>query len=179
MEFYAIARLDIWTILKCFNSQRDGILHRVKNGDDDFRTRFNSQRDGILLYRQTPKRVEGYSFNSQRDGILRGILGVLGAAVMFQFPTGWNSTLQTAAEVAQIWGFNSQRDGILLHLFLLVWFGIVRFNSQRDGILPAVNHIDEGPYVTFQFPTGWNSTPSQALRNSSTKVSIPNGMEFY
>ena len=31
----------------------------------------------------------------------------------------------------------------------------------------------------FQFPTGWNSTLINYQKRSKTKVSIPNGMEFY
>ena len=55
---------------------------------------------------------------------------------MFQFPTGWNSTV--------FWN-------------LLVRLLEERFNSQRDGILPKLG-ITEFEYVKFQFPTGWNST---------------------
>ena len=31
----------------------------------------------------------------------------------------------------------------------------------------------------FQFPTGWNSTQAQPKEAAKSKVSIPNGMEFY
>ena len=37
-----------------------------------------------------------------------------------------------------------------------------------------------GAHRAFQFPTGWNSTPSiETIDLSVTVVSIPNGMEFY
>ena len=96
----------------------------------------------------------------------------------FQFPTGWNSTL--------IWSDYHHLDSC--------------FNSQRDGILLyAPSHFTYRKL--FQFPTGWNSTmkkPTDEQRlecfNSqrdgilptlmpsiaaSSRVSIPNGMEFY
>ena len=53
----------------------------------------------------------------------------------FQFPTGWNSTLDDFTIEQQINRFNSQRDGILLF-----------------AAAPEV--LEKG----FQFPTGWNST---------------------
>ena len=33
--------------------------------------------------------------------------------------------------------------------------------------------------IKFQFPTGWNSTPSKRETRADGLVSIPNGMEFY
>ena len=33
--------------------------------------------------------------------------------------------------------------------------------------------------LSFQFPTGWNSTQEQPLIDNPNVVSIPNGMEFY
>ena len=99
-----------------FNSQRDGILPRIGNKISSLRNSFNSQRDGILL------RLAVLSLQQ----------------ILFQFPTGWNSTdtsAQTHAECpvsipngmefykltdnesfCRI-SFNSQRDGILLYVF--------------------------------------------------------------
>ena len=56
--------------------------------------------------------------------------------VVFQFPTGWNSTLVAPVRIADDVSFNSQRDGILREVFQY----IRTFEPQ------------------FQFPTGWNST---------------------
>ena len=64
-----------------------------------------------------------------RDGIDQFINNV------FQFPTGWNSTGSAAAPSEFVGGFNSQRDGILL--------------------------------------------AGRALLARENRVSIPNGMEFY
>ena len=53
------------------------------------------------------------------------------------------------------------------------------FNSQRDGIL-QIGRLRALRKSLFQFPTGWNSTkffPSPLIW--LTRVSIPNGMEFY
>ena len=54
-----------------------------------------------------------------------------------------------------------------------------RFNSQRDGILHnATGYVMK--YITFQFPTGWNSTRWVFCDYyEEIEVSIPNGMEFY
>ena len=77
----------------------------------------------------------------------------------FQFPTGWNSTLNSTILSERSKCFNSQRDGILL------WIGIAwgiaigsSFNSQRDGILHS---------------------SCVAQYDGRQLVSIPNGMEFY
>ena len=96
--------------------------------------------------------------------------------------------------------FNSQRDGILRKDFTFGKIGYKRFNSQRDGILlrdiySAIREItfqfptgwnSTNLCVTisfavfmFQFPTGWNSTTAFVVRFVMTSVSIPNGMEFY
>ena len=98
---------------------------------------------------------------------------------LFQFPTGWNSTLGDHTYAVVIGGFNSQRDGILLDFSLKLgvfffvsipngmefyssrFFGrlyIESFNSQRDGILPNLSAL---------------------ISMELKRVSIPNGMEFY
>ena len=139
-------------------------------------------------------------FNSQRDGILQ--FYVIGTFVerWFQFPTGWNSTLNLARNYDALARFNSQRDGILLFWegnepfirdrfqFPTGWnsticlplslLAVSSFNSQRDGIL-----LFDAPFTFvfswFQFPTGWNSTAVLFHLWFSLLVSIPNGMEFY
>ena len=147
------------------------------------------------------------SFNSQRDGILPlpiiGKFPILGVSIpngmefyarlwrrrdnggLFQFPTGWNSTIGTNLNSLADVGFNSQRDGILLNHCLIVideaqfqfptgwnstnleydFYSIdSRFNSQRDGILRGAWGRVDASRTTFQFPTGWNSTaPARVL----------------
>ena len=97
-------------------------------------------------------------FNSQRDGILLIVryYSIL-AYFLFQFPTGWNSTIATATTPWQPSCFNSQRDGILqwddwawllaeivsipngMEFYrsrsLMRACPLLCFNSQRDGIL--------------------------------------------
>ena len=75
----------------------------------------------------------------------------------FQFPTGWNSTLNKSKDTISAGSFNSQRDGILPKSTSLTAAGRGRFNSQRDGILQKFENYSLS-YVWFQFPTGWNST---------------------
>ena len=57
--------------------------------------------------------------------------------LLFQFPTGWNSTKLGGQDIEAI---------------------LKRFNSQRDGILPCRGSIIQSEAGSFQFPTGWNST---------------------
>ena len=76
---------------------------------------------------------------------------------MFQFPTGWNSTLTMNFRSSIANGFNSQRDGILL---------IMQGTTEEQK-------------RAFQFPTGWNSTNCTRYSDYEGMVSIPNGMEFY
>ena len=96
--------------------------------------------------------------------------------------------------------FNSQRDGILRYVRFANGSVHRGFNSQRDGILHFTIGITSST-LSFQFPTGWNSTLPTAFIMSSRRsfnsqrdgilqkyspgdygtlqVSIPNGMEFY
>ena len=119
---------------------------------------------------------------------------------MFQFPTGWNSTTPRNKRHRALQRFNSQRDGILQIINAVIKAELERFNSQRDGILLFLTITLNGCF-RFQFPTGWNSTVSLQIAcafsksfNSQrdgilrffckctcgkSKVSIPNGMEFY
>ena len=75
----------------------------------------------------------------------------------FQFPMGWNSTMPQFGHFIASLRFNSQWDGILRGCFGAKRNEKYRFNSQWDGILPSVRLI-------------WCLL---------SKVSIPNGMEFY
>ena len=78
-------------------------------------------------------------------------------AKRFQLPTGWNSTLPPIKSLGTHTSFNSQRDGILL-LTMGSRFAHPRFNSQRDGILLDIAPLLLRCLGAFQFPTGWNST---------------------
>ena len=135
MEFYASLRPHFYACREGFNSQRDGILQCLP----------------FLFW------WLNFCFNSQRDGILRILFKRYKSKSMFQFPTGWNSTLIYSFFCFMVDGFNSQRDGIL--------------HSRSERI--AINSS------TFQFPTGWNSTQRAISLQAQTGVSIPNGMEFY
>ena len=75
-------------------------------------------------------------FNSQRDGILPSKKELKGSYLLFQFPTGWNSTMEITFLGLIQNRFNSQRDGILRYLYTSTFSCKVCFNSQRDGILP-------------------------------------------
>ena len=140
---------------------------------------FNSQRDGILPH-FILLGIEIYTcFNSQRDGILQYTLKNGDVMVLFQFPTGWNSTFAFCSKSGFIGQFQ----------FPTGW------NSTKLYLSKMINTC------AFQFPTGWNSTFLEAECKktvksfnsqrdgilqyrlcssfSSRKVSIPNGMEFY
>ena len=102
----------------CFNSQRDGILPFINLTILPLSRRFNSQRDGILPKTYLSIRKVPICFNSQRDGILRLRARISHALqvvsipngmefysvpllsdiwlIGFQFPTGWNSTIQSS-----------------------------------------------------------------------------------
>ena len=77
--------------------------------------------------------------------------------IMFQFPTGWNSTLAFLRNLAYRF-FVSIPNGMEFYPF----FDCVARHFWK-----------------FQFPTGWNSTHAAPFRDRSERVSIPNGMEFY
>ena len=70
-------------------------------------------------------------FNSQRDGILLKHSYIGAFRMMFQFPTGWNST---SADNTGVYKYDS-------------------FNSQRDEILRVVGNKNTYE-IKFQFPTG-------------------------
>ena len=107
------------------------------------------------------------------------IMGLLEKTeVEFQFPTGWNSTkinyLIRKSNVVSI------PNGMEFYKIQKIKFHLYQysFNSQRDGILldKATNTCKP---CGFQFPTGWNSTLLLLLHFRRHPVSIPNGMEFY
>ena len=77
--------------------------------------------------------------------------------IQFQFPTGWNSTITFCLIENKYWSFNSQRDGILLkfapkrHIKTLVSIpNGMEFYSTSNKVFFIAKE--------FQFPTGWNST---------------------
>ena len=144
----------------------------------------------------------GYCFNSQRDGILPQLIHCEYIyRILFQFPTGWNSTLWCFRRKPQ--DYVSIPNGMEFYaakntkfsFFILVSIpnGMEFYGSHRQ-------HLRE-PRNLFQFPTGWNSTkqrnqaflmkssfnsqrdgiPPKWHRHSKQLriVSIPNGMEFY
>ena len=105
---------------------------------------------------------------------------------MFQFPTGWNSTIFNINITLNIW-IVSIPNGMefynlkLLSYLILYYVSIPNgmefysdidlqnriisgFNSQRDGILLLRRSFDEMIFKRFQFPTGWNSTLLPRLR---------------
>ena len=105
-----------WRRNSCFNSQRDGILPDVPMFASDNPIRFNSQRDGILrvmrclkVQRITVSIPNGMEFyyaifrinvRQRRVSIPNGMEFYWNRLhqkdhwqTLFQFPTGWNSTL--------------------------------------------------------------------------------------
>ena len=143
-----------------FNSQRDGILrcHRLCraqtsrefqfptgwNSTSKYapcifrRASFNSQRDGILREIELTAPLLWSSFNSQRDGILHRWRRCLLDKLLFQFPTGWNST-RFWFLLPQIPRHVSIPNGMEFYPLspLLAFAYFASFNSQRDGILRA------------------------------------------
>ena len=125
-----------------FNSQRDGILLWRWNRWEYRVGCFNSQRDGILPKQKKTSKKRTGRFNSQRDGILLKAQKPIVYAGAFQFPTGWNSTMNPYLLTLKISCFNSQRDGILL-INPISQVILMSFNSQRDGILLKIAIEDE------------------------------------
>ena len=97
------------------------------------------------------------SFNSQWDGILLNKGDLLILSGMFQFPMRWKSTWKEWLQVGGLGGFQ----------FPMGW------NSTllTQEFTPRIGK--------FQFPMGWNSTLVPCPTRSLSRVSIPNGMEFY
>ena len=143
--------------------------------------RFNSQRDGILLKVKVSQRFNLKCFNSQRDGILpANAIDIKPPKAKFQFPTGWNSTQSRrvcyyyAAPVSIPNGMEFYyRSSLYLHEMTTVSIpnGMEFYSSVFGSVCSS---------RLFQFPTGWNSTlPIISVPMIASIVSIPNGMEFY
>ena len=100
------------------------------------RASFNSQRDGILREIELTAPLLWSSFNSQRDGILHRWRRCLLDKLLFQFPTGWNST-RFWFLLPQIPRHVSIPNGMEFYPLspLLAFAYFASFNSQRDGIL--------------------------------------------
>ena len=77
-------------------------------------------------------------FNSQRDGILQEIQIICDdEEIVFQFPTGWNSTHLMHREPRRIKRFQFPTGWNSTPTIIGKNAGILSFNSQRDGILPG------------------------------------------
>ena len=90
-----------------------------------------------------------------------------------EFYANYSSGILAATE-----GFNSQRDGILRPLFALSLL------HEAVSIPNGMEFYQKGSKndrtrISFQFPTGWNSTNLSSNTATADTVSIPNGMEFY
>ena len=93
MEFYDVTSF-FPSRPERFNSQRDGILLDNFTNLQSYGAGFNSQRDGILQIVVYAIFLHIGGFNSQRDGILRIAKHIDSERILFQFPTGWNSTVR-------------------------------------------------------------------------------------
>ena len=118
-------------------------------------------------------------FNSQRDGILPRVGKKGRPFLLFQFPTGWNSTLGVNYYTDYDGGFNSQRDGILRGIATYGYPIRYLFQFPTGWNSTMLQKIDNFAQKQFQFPTGWNSTHYEIKALIPKWVSIPNGMEFY
>ena len=163
---------------------------------------FNSQRDGILQKQEQCNKYiqEKFQFPTGWNST-HYLSSLLKRIRQFQFPTGWNSTPSRTLESLINVSFNSQRDGILLckckaslrSLRVSIPNGMEFYPIYPTSIICTPEfQFPTGwnstllkqswflPSHWFQFPTGWNSTKLLAGRLSAeSRVSIPNGMEFY
>ena len=128
-----------------------------------FQNCFNSQRDGIL-----PGEAEALR-STETVSIPNGMEFYLTSGVisrdfeMFQFPTGWNSTIAASAQEVKK-SIVSIPNGMEFYMRACLFLSeIWCFNSQRDGILPMLSLACRLAKV-FQFPTGWNSTLSAVFK---------------
>ena len=97
--------------------------------------RFNSQRDGILPDVKTKREIKKlFQFPTGWNSTIITLIFAR-AKLAFQFPTGWNSTVLPLCLETASGGFNSQRDGILQTRVTASGAFVNSFNSQRDGIL--------------------------------------------
>ena len=124
--------------------------------------------------------ASGRSFNSQRDGILRWSTSVLIVYLsLFQFPTGWNSTVSNLSYFSRnFWfqfptGWNSTRV-----LSLSQMRKCVSIPNGMEFYIFAI--IAECLILIVSIPNGMEFyiTPF-CFELVLHTVSIPNGMEFY
>ena len=114
MEFYMRWAYTFFQEDFSFNSQRDGILPMPYSAETNVVTSFNSQRDGILLsWKFCILSISSVSIPNGMEFYVSDISFLDIQRLWFQFPTGWNSTRLTPAQIANGESFNSQRDGIL------------------------------------------------------------------
>ena len=95
-------------------------------------------------------------FNSQRDGILLTMKSMRISNLLFQFPTGWNSTISTI--FSSLCFLVSIPNGMEFYT-PFCWSRLSTPVSIPNGmefylIRVVIGVICKG----FQFPTGWNST---------------------
>ena len=149
---YTIAKTERFQFPTGWNSTR-----RKKSGERQHRN--VSIPNGMEFYPVPNYKYHNFfpSFNSQRDGILQNILFINHPLANVSIPNGMEFYLEAIIKNQPAFCFNSQRDGILL---------------------PASADSNQN-IITFQFPTGWNSTCFRGYYHKFKRVSIPNGMEFY
>ena len=136
MEFYPSLSTLCQTFGYGFNSQRDGILPTGKD------------KTPIYTKVSTPNGMEFYSIRKV----------IIANSVLFQLPTGWNSTVRAyqSFKFRSAFQLPTGWNSTNLH-FLALALGY-SFNSQRDGILRAASFCSIPCQFKFQLPTGWNST---------------------
>ena len=203
MEFYTLRRY-LWPHSQRFNSQRDGILPliliifpfkihifvSIPNGMEFYLWRFKASLQSLRV--SIPNGMEFYSADEcarvriVKVSIPNGMefyaidTKLLRHAVLFQFPTGWNSTGPKNLAAAITAGFNSQRDGILHRDCNAALQNEYRFQFPTGWNSTIQYERIENVGLAFQFPAGWNSTwKPPRFSKLPHSVSIPNGMEFY
>ena len=137
MEFYTEVFSDMRSQGNRFNSQRDGILQRKCTADISDLRRVSIPNGMEFYIYMCCKYLPIARFNSQRDGILQTAVEAVKLELMFQFPTGWNSTDISSAiiDILSVSIPNGMEFYQMLAVFTLPFW---RFNSQRDGILRSL-----------------------------------------
>ena len=98
---------------------------------------------------------------------------------LFQFPTGWNSTLCALRRRGRRRLFQFPTGWNSTHFTPLGIEIYTCFNSQRDGILQKVFEFFK-LRLRVSIPNGMEFYSKLLMKKPSlTSVSIPNGMEFY
>ena len=158
MEFYSKKEV-LGTSIKCFNSQRDGILLKkrgLRNFDKMFQfpTGWNSTEDTRAV---VATRV--ISFNSQRDGILhRSRSSTRACLFRVSIPNG----MEFYAIPLYALGFRlpvSIPNGMEFYDI----FTLSRHSARNVSIPNGMEFYNADfdfsfIFTLFQFPTGWNST---------------------